>query len=245
MNPRARWVLVAISACLAVALTLSLGFWQLRRAAQKERIALAMQSGEREAGISAAEIAGGRVLEQWLHHSVQLSGEWLAQHTVFLDNRQMQAKVGFYVFTPLRVAGTNEIVVVQRGWVPRNFLDRNQLPAVDTPSGVVSLRGRIALPPSKLYELGGATTGPIRQNLDMQAFRLETGIPLRADFSILQLGEGSEGLLRDWPLIQLGIEKHYGYAFQWFALSALIAGLFVWFRLRPIIVSSKRDSSHV
>jgi surfeit locus 1 family protein len=30
------------------------------------------------------------------------------------------------------------------------------------------------------------------------------------------------------------VGKHHGYAFQWFALSALIAGLYVWFQLlRP------------
>ena len=30
------------------------------------------------------------------------------------------------------------------------------------------------------------------------------------------------------------MQKHYGYAFQWFALAALIAVLYVWFRLvRP------------
>ena len=245
MNPRVRLLLVPISAMVAVALTVSLGFWQLRRAAQKENIAQAMQAGEKQAGIRSAELAGGRVAEKWLHHPVELSGKWVSQHTVFLDNRQMQAKVGFFVLTPLRVSGTNEVVLVQRGWVPRNFLDRTQLPAVETPAGEVNLRGRIALPPSKLYDLGGATTGPIRQNLDMQAFRLESGLPIHTDFSVLQVGQASEGLLRDWPLIKLGIEKHYGYAFQWFALSALIGGLFVWFRLRSHFVSSKRESSNV
>ena len=30
------------------------------------------------------------------------------------------------------------------------------------------------------------------------------------------------------------VHKHYGYAFQWFALCALIVGLYVWFQLiRP------------
>jgi surfeit locus 1 family protein len=49
------------------------------------------------------------------------------------------------------------------------------------------------------------------------------------DVSVQQLGAPSEGLLREWPVIASGVDKHYGYAFQWFALSALIAGLFVWF----------------
>ena len=245
MNPRLRWALVLISAGLAVALTVSLGFWQLRRAAQKEAVAQAMQVGAQQPSLSAGELLEKPVIEQWVHHSVQLTGHWLPQQTVYLDNRQMQAKVGFFVLTPFRVAGSSEVLLVQRGWVPRNFLNRNQLPEVHTPEGSVSFRGRIALPPSKLYELGGATTGPIRQNLDMQAYRQESGLPIRTDFSVLQLGEASEGLLREWPLIQLGIDKHYGYALQWFAIAALVSGLLVWFLVRPLLVSSKKDSSHV
>ena len=43
-----------------------------------------------------------------------------------------------------------------------------------------------------------------------------------------------DGLLRAWAAPDAGLHKHYGYAFQWFLLSALILGLYVWFQLiRP------------
>jgi surfeit locus 1 family protein len=73
----------------------------------------------------------------------------------------------------------------------------------------------------------------------------EAGLSLRTDLSVVQIGAASEGLLREWPAINLGVEKHYGYAVQWFALTALIVGLFVWFQLRPLFVSSKDSSTHV
>ncbi|WP_431276892.1 SURF1 family cytochrome oxidase biogenesis protein [Variovorax ureilyticus] len=72
---------------------------------------------------------------------------------------------------------------------------------------------------------------PIRQNLELEAFRTETGLPLRTDISLQQTGEASEGMQRDWPAPALGVEKHYGYAFQWFGLSALVLILYVWFQL--------------
>ncbi|MBO9646513.1 MAG: SURF1 family protein, partial [Pseudacidovorax sp.] len=139
---------------------------------------------------------------------------------------------------------------VQRGWVPRNFSDRTQLPPVDTPAGLVDIEARIELPPAKLLQLGAdppaqpasaaqpGTEKPadvaharIRQNLDLETFRNETGLPLRTDFSLQQVGPASEGLLREWPAPALGIEKHYGYAFQWFGLAALVVILYVWFQL--------------
>jgi surfeit locus 1 family protein len=91
----------------------------------------------------------------------------------------------------------------------------------------------IALPPSKLYALGEEAKAVIRQNLDLQDFRVETGLPL-LEISVIQQGAASEGLLREWPQAATGVEKHYGYAFQWFGLALLIALLYVWFQIvRP------------
>jgi surfeit locus 1 family protein len=52
--------------------------------------------------------------------------------------------------------------------------------------------------------------------------------------SLLQESPADDGLQRDWARPAADVHKHYGYAFQWFALCALIGGLYVWFRLlRP------------
>jgi surfeit locus 1 family protein len=151
----------------------------------------------------------------------------------------MNAKPGLYVVTPLQIDGYPEVVLVQRGWVARNFEDRTQVPMVKTPSGAVTLDGRIAPPPAKLYELGGPDVGVIRQNLDLLLFSTETGVPMMP-VSIQQIGPASEGLLREWPVVGTGVEKHYGYAFQWFALSALIALLYVWFQIVRRFFSPQR-----
>jgi surfeit locus 1 family protein len=180
-----------------------------------------------------------------LHQRVLLSGTWVPQSTVYLDNRQMDGKVGFFVLTPMRLEGSDKVVMVQRGWVPRNFEQRETVPAVETSSGLVQIEGRIALAPSKLYEPGQSAKGLIRQNLDLQTFRSETGLPI-LNFTVRQTGLPSEGLRRDWPAVNFGIDKHYGYAFQWFGLSALVIVLYLWFQIfRRIIFRSKDASPHV
>jgi surfeit locus 1 family protein len=88
----------------------------------------------------------------------------------------------------------------------------------------------MAPPPAKLYAFDTEEKGPIRQNLDLARFRAETGLPL-LELSVQQAGPASEGLLRQWPQAGSGAEKNYGYAFQWWALCALIAILYVWFQL--------------
>jgi surfeit locus 1 family protein len=52
---------------------------------------------------------------------------------------------------------------------------------------------------------------------------------------LIQTGEPSEGLRRDWPVVALSADKNKGYAFQWFALCALMAGLYLWFQwIQPL-----------
>lgn len=240
-----RWrrVLILVAALLGVSVTASLGQWQLRRAAQKQALTQALADKAALAPVEGASLgqpgdsAANR--EGLLHRAVHLKGHWLAQHTVYLENRQMQSRPGFYVVTPLQVAGSGQVVVVQRGWVPRSFTDRTALPEVQTPSGEVTLQGHLAPWPSRVYDFGAVEEGPIRQNLDLAAYRQQTGLPL-LELSVMQSGPASEGLLREWPPVASGVEKHHGYAFQWFGLSALIALLYVWFQ----IVLSRRKTQH-
>jgi surfeit locus 1 family protein len=168
-----------------------------------------------------------------------LTGRWMPQHTVYLENRQMNAKPGFYVLTPLQIEGNGAVVMVQRGWAQRSFTERTALPVLQTPEGPVTVSGHLAPWPSRLYDFGGAEQGPIRQNLDLQAFRQETGRDV-LEVTLQQSGPASEGLLREWPVVNSGVAKHHGYAFQWFGLSALIALLYVWFQIVQPRRSPKR-----
>lgn len=239
MSPRWRFYILTLAALLGVLGTLALGRWQLSRAAQKE----AIQAGiDRQATLPSLN---NPALLAWpepaaaLHRRVILRGHWLTAHSVFLDNRPMSGKVGLYVVTPLQLENSSVVVLVQRGWVARNFVDRTQLPVVQTPSGIVTIEGRIAPAPAKLYAFDGPDQGLIRQNLDLSRYSTELGQPLWA-VSVQQTGAANEGLLRQWPLVSTGVEKHYGYAFQWFALSALIALLYVWFQIVRRFIPARR-----
>ena len=249
---RQRFVVITIAAVVAMLVTASLGRWQLRRAADKEAY-----QAQLDARAAMPAIEGHSLLQPTdpnaqaalLHRAVALQGEWMAAHTVYLDNRQMQGRPGFYVVTPLRLAGEPQsgqpqTVLVQRGWVARNFTDRNAVPTVTSPPGQVQVHGRIAGQPARLLELQAPAADQgvsrIRQNLDTDSFAKEIGQPLSA-LTVVQTDAASEGLTRDWPVVGSGVEKHYGYAFQWFGLCSLIAILYAWFQ---IVRRVRRRRSH-
>jgi surfeit locus 1 family protein len=234
-----RWrrlaVLVASLVCVGVAARL--GAWQLGRAAQKEALQAALDTRSSLPALDAQALA--RTPEQAApqhYRAVRLQGRWLPEHTVFLDNRQMKGRPGFFVVTPLQLLDERDAVLVQRGWAARDMRERTLLPAVPSAASVVEVVGLIAPPPSRLYEFTAASSGPIRQNLDVLEFSREIGLPLRP-VSVMQSdapATAGDGLLRQWPLPAVDVHKHYGYAFQWFALGALMTGLYVWFQLvRP------------
>jgi len=221
-----RFAVLTLAAVLGVAATVALGRWQLSRAAGKEALQAQMDVQQHLPPLDGTTLNSQAPLQR----RVQLRGRWLAAHTIFLDNRSLHGQPGFEVLTPLQLDASATVVLVQRGWAARNFVDRLALPLVQTPGGLVMLQGRIVSGPSRVYEFAGAAAGPIRQNLDVVRFATETRLPL-LPLVVQQTGAASEGLQRQWSEPATGIDKHYGYAFQWFGLAGLIAILYVWFQI--------------
>jgi len=228
-----RFWLITAAAIASAALTFGLGRWQLDRAHQKQSLFAAVEERMARPALDDKTLNGTRADPDLIHRRISLRGQWIGERTIFLDNRPMGGKTGFWVMTPLRLEANGQVVLVQRGWVQRNFVDRTQLPPLVTPAGLVEIQGRLAPPPSKLYEFKGTESGPIRQNLDLGAYGAEIGLALWPQ-TVIQNGPASEGLLREWAAVDAGVDKHYGYAFQWFGLCGLITMLYVWFQIvRP------------
>jgi len=228
-----RAVILLLAALVGALGTARLGLWQLDRAAQKTALHDALLARGALPALDATQLArtAGAALEQQ-HRSVVLEGRWLADRSVYLDNRQMNGRPGFFVVTPLLLA-PDDAVLVQRGWLPRDSRHRERLAAVATPAGVVRIDGRIAPGLARLYEFDSAASGVIRQNLDVASYARETGLALRPVVVVQRdsAAAPADGVQRAWGPAVLDVSKHQGYALQWFALSALITGLYVWFQL--------------
>jgi surfeit locus 1 family protein len=248
-----RFWIITIAAIIAAAVTLRLGFWQLGRAQEKLTLQASIEAQAALPVLNASSLSPTQV-ENVLHRSITLTGRWLPQHTLFLDNRQMNNKPGLFVLTPFEFIEPTTLrkqtILVQRGWLPRNFLDRNALPEVVTDAAAVTITGRIALSPSKLFEFKGDERGVLRQNIEIEALAKELKLEL-LPYALLQLDTDhsaanitQDKLLRHWAKPNYGSEKNYGYMVQWWALSALITGLYAWFQLiRPVLKSKHKANN--
>lgn len=215
-NPRL-WPTVA--AVAGITLTLFLGSWQLSRGREKSELKTRIERLEREPAVSlsGAEIEARDV--QW--RRAQARGTFDPRYTVFIDNRVHHGIAGYEVIMPLKLAGSNRYVLVNRGWIAGSG-DRTRPPAVKTPPTTVVVSGLAVVPSRRFLELSTKIAeGNVWQNLTLERYRQAVPITIQP-FIIRQDSALDDGLVREWEAPDLGITMHYGYAFQWFALAATI-----------------------
>jgi cytochrome oxidase assembly protein ShyY1 len=220
-----------IATVAVVALGLSLGNWQQRRAEEKTALGARLAAGN-----AAAPLQLGAVTlpaQQAEFRRVRVTGQFVPGWPVYLDNRPYQGRAGFYMLMPFAIAGSDLHVLVARGWLPRDPVQRDKLPAITTPDGPVTLDGTARLNAGHVMQLGSAPAlrpGAIVQNADEAQVAAASGLKMQP-FVIEQTAAvpgDDRQLVRDWPAPELGVDKHRGYAFQWYALSAMALIFFVW-----------------
>ena len=236
-----RWIpfLAAVS---AVVLGLALGNWQERRAKEKQAIEKAMLAQDAEPALLLNNLSRNDAVPEFRH--IVAEGEFISGWPVYLDNRPYEGRAGFYLLMPLRLHGSEQIVMVARGWFPRDQTVRTKLPVIPVPSGQIRIAGVIRNTAGRVLSLGQEAPlhpGAILQNLNLAEFSRVSGLTVQAHI-IEQTNDTNDQLVRNWPRPSFGIDKHRGYAFQWYAL-AVTALLF--FVLTGFRRASKTDSTNI
>lgn len=227
-----------LMALFVVALTVSLGNWQMRRAEFKQSIQQARDAARQ---LPVLAVSGQRMEPSGLiDRKVRIRGEWRPAEAVFLDNRTHASQAGFHVLMPLCPMadldpGRSPVcVIVNRGWVARDVADRNRVPTVPTPGGRVEVEGIATGGMAPGFSLGSAEqnmNGPIWQRFEFEAFEHSRGLMVQA-IVVQQGNPADDGLVREWPEPANDVPKHRGYALQWYSLAALTVFLMLYFGVR-------------
>lgn len=209
-----------IAAAIAIAIGISLGEWQTRRALEKETLESRLSERAQAPSLSLNQ-QPVLDIETAEYRRASARGTFQPQWTIYLDNRPYQGAAGFYVLTPFQITGTDRTLLIARGWIRRDVVDRTRIPAISLPRGEVELQGVLKRHPGRVMELGQAQpvqAGSIVQNIDPEAFGRASGLSV-LPMILEQTSDTGDGLVRDWPRPSSGVDKHRGYAFQWYALA--------------------------
>lgn len=212
-----------------LALLLALGGWQLQRADEKSAL-LASQEARRQAPAQpigelerSADPAFQRVL---------LRGYFDGEHSLLLDNRTRDGRVGVELLQPFYDQPSGLWLLLNRGWLP--WPDRRTPVSFSTPTGALQLQAWIYVAPGESFQLQADQPGnawpQLLTRVDAGALWRQLG---RAGWPYeLRLLPGPAAYQADWAVVAMGPEKHLGYAVQWFALAVALACLFIYFGIR-------------
>ena len=213
-----------VAAAAFIALAISLGNWQARRAEEKLELGRRLDEGAKGPVLSVSSVRlDASAVER---RRVSARGRFVARAVLLLDNKVLHGAAGYHVLTPLKLEGGEDLhVLVNRGWIAAG--DRSRLPAVPTPEAVQTIEGIAVTPSRRFFELAPeAASGPLRQNLVPEREEKRLGLLLQP-FVIEQTSDASDGLAREWRRPDTGVDRHHGYALQWYSFAALAAVLYV------------------
>jgi surfeit locus 1 family protein len=230
-------VLPTLAMVAAVAVCVWAARWQQDRMHAKEALAAQLASAQQLAPVALAGLPDAADWPALRYRKLAAAGEYDGAAQILIDNRVHQGRAGYHVVAPL-VLADGRAVLVNRGWVGLGP-SRAQLPSVPAPPGPVVVTGRVALPDAGYLELSPqAPAGPVWQNLDPARFTAATGIRvLPIVIEQTHSPQPDDGLVRDWPAPDFGVEKHRIYMVQWYAFAALALGLWVAFTVRGLVRS--------
>lgn len=205
----------------AVGLFATAGAWQLGRAAQKRAMA--------------ADFAGGGPALEWRqlppdaprYQRVSIRGHYDPARQFLLDNMSHESVAGLQVLTPL-VLDDGSAVLVNRGWLPWGPT-RDALPDLAVDGGKRTVVGRIdELPKPGIWLKAPPASGWPRlvQYPRMDELAAALGREL-APRQVLLDAAATDGYVREWTVPGTPVDRHLGYAVQWFAFAAVAAAIWL------------------
>ena len=226
-NEHFRRLFPPVAALGLIALFVSLGFWQLDRAAEKNNLQALFENAT-----PYSRLTGDMPVTDY--QNIEAYGLYLDEKQVLIDNIFVDSHIGHYAITAFRYATNEPLLIVNRGWVARPATNESG-PDLGTGSDRQTIRGRVGhLPrvgirPGEAFE--GAGDWPkkaIYPTLaDLSAELGEELLP----FILLLSPDADDGFVRRWQPRESGPMMHYGYAFQWFAMATAVFAI-LWWQLR-------------
>lgn len=225
MSSKLKTPLMLIAGVLIVLAMLRLGVWQLDRADQKHTLYLQQKAKSERASVPFGSLdVQNAQLQELRYTNTEVSGRYLSQGTIFIDNQVLNGQVGYQVFSPFLPTGSQTLLLVNRGWVPVGE-SRETAPSVDTPSVPLKLLGRLNNPPAQppMWDDDYAVAqGAVWAYLPIEQYAAQFQFDVLPLVLELAPDQTFDAQLRvAWSGVkQNGAAKHQGYALQWFAMAA-------------------------
>ena len=201
---------------------MSLGFWQLDRADQKSTIEASIQKAN--TGVVELIVDQNELLSKE-YYEVRLQGSYISDKQFIYDNQIVDQVSGYYVLTPFVLTGESNAVLVNRGFIPWNGR-RDKLADIDVDSASREIKVQVSNPIKRIELKTSDISNQFPVLIQAIDFDVIEEISSTSFVDVVGLLDPSsdDGFVRKWEPYTGSIEKHIGYAIQWF-LMALVLGI--------------------
>ena len=204
-----------------LALLISLGFWQLDRANEKRVIEDQIANAN---SFDVELVTSVEFLKDREYYHVRLQGSYVGDKQFVYDNQIVDQVSGYYVLTPLVLKGDSKAVLINRGFIPWNGR-RDKLADIDISENLTEVKVQISKPVKRMELEASEIAGEFP--VLIQALDLDDVSTIAALDFINVVGllspESENGFVRQWEPYTGSIERHIGYAIQWFLMALVLA----------------------
>ena len=217
-----RFLVPSILILATMAFLVSLGFWQLDRADQKRTIEASIQKAN--TGVVELIINQNELLNKE-YYEVRLQGGYIGDKQFIYDNQIVDQASGYYVLTPFVLTGQSNAIMINRGFIPWNGR-RDQLDDIAVDSTYREIKIQVSRPIKRIELKTSDISNQFPVLIQAIDFDVIEEISSTSFVDVIGLLDPSsdDGFVRKWEPYTGSIEKHIGYAIQWF-LMALVLGI--------------------
>ena len=204
-----------------LALLISLGFWQLDRANEKRVIEDQIANAN---SFDVELVTSVEFLKDREYYHVRLQGSYVGDKQFVYDNQIVDQVSGYYVLTPLVLKGDSKAVLINRGFIPWNGR-RDKLADIDIAGKLTEVKVQISKPVKRMELEASELTGDfpvLIQALDLDEMSTIASLDFASVIGLLS-PESDNGFVRQWEPYTGSIERHIGYAIQWFLMALVLA----------------------
>jgi len=225
-----KWLPV-VATLVGVILFAKLGMWQLDRAAEKT---LMKEAYDIRTALPVINVAADLLsINQDEYRYAVVEGFYEFDKQILIDNKIINGRGGLDVITPIKIIGTDRRLLINRGWTPWS-LDRTIFREFDNPKGKVVVRGLLKRPSQEYFTLSRVlpdASDQVWQNMDLALYSELKNVEIQPMLLLRSPDETDEGLERILPVYtDTWIDRHKGYALQWFAFGVIALMIFGYFR---------------
>jgi surfeit locus 1 family protein len=225
-----RWILTTLLVIAALGVLIRLGIWQLERLEKRQafNVRVLAQTSQPELALRADTL--DEAIENMEYREVRVTGEYDHSQEIAIRNQHWENQWGVHLVTPLIIQGTDQAIMIDRGWIPAEDYQSGDWSKFNEP-GLIEVSGvfRSSQVKADFGQRSDPTPFPGDDPIKAWNFVNIESIDKQVSYPLLgayiqqaPAPDWNQLPYRTQPEVEISEGPHMSYAIQWFTFAAVL-----------------------